>query len=130
MSNTRLKFAKNQAKANQHPESELLLSSFKLSSITCMRYSKKCAKSKCSCFNEIMWLIVMKMRLKMKNRSHRYDINRARPRLGHKYTKYKMRLSIMIVMCNNLCNIWCWIHVKVKQHWRWVEKKSFLYKKQ
>ena len=31
-----------------------------------------------------------KLRLKMKNRSHRYDINRPRPRLGHKYTKYKM----------------------------------------
>ena len=23
------------------------------------------------------------------NRSHRYDINRPRPRHGHKYTKYK-----------------------------------------
>ena len=32
----------------------------------------------------------MKMRLKMKNRSHRYDINRPRPRNGHKYIKYKM----------------------------------------
>ena len=28
------------------------------------------------------------MRLKMKNRSHRYDINRPRPKHGHKYTKY------------------------------------------
>ena len=28
--------------------------------------------------------------LKMKNRSHRYDIDRPRPRHGHKYTKYKM----------------------------------------
>ena len=31
----------------------------------------------------------MKIRLKMKNRSHRYDINRPRPRHGHKYNKYK-----------------------------------------
>ena len=32
----------------------------------------------------------MKMRLKMKKRSHRYDINRPRPRNVHKFTKYKM----------------------------------------
>ena len=29
------------------------------------------------------------MRQEMKNRSQRYDINRPRPRLGHRYTKYK-----------------------------------------
>ena len=32
----------------------------------------------------------MKMRLKKKNRSDKYDINRRRPRYGHEYTKYKM----------------------------------------
>ena len=26
----------------------------------------------------------------MKNRSHRYNINRPRPRHGHKYTRYKI----------------------------------------
>ena len=31
----------------------------------------------------------------MKNRSHRHDVNR--PRREHKYTKYKMYLSIMMV---------------------------------
>ena len=36
----------------------------------------------------------------MKNRSHRYDINRTRPRQGYKYTKYKMCLSMMMFMCN------------------------------
>ena len=36
--------------------------------------------------------MAMKMRLKMKNRSHRYDINRPTPRHGYKYTKYKMCL--------------------------------------
>ena len=43
----------------------------------------------------------------MKNRSNRYDINRNRPRHGHKYTKYKMYLSAMMVMCNkkHLSNI-------------------------
>ena len=35
----------------------------------------------------------------MKYRSHRYDINRCRPRHGHKYTKYKMCLSTMMVIC-------------------------------
>ena len=32
----------------------------------------------------------------MENRSHRYDINR--PKLGHKYTEYKMCLNIMMVI--------------------------------
>ena len=41
----------------------------------------------------------MKMRLKIKNRSHRYDTNRPRPRHGHKYTKYEMCSSIMMVVC-------------------------------
>ena len=39
--------------------------------------------------------MTMKMRLKMKNRSQIYDINRPRPRHGHKYTKYKMCISII-----------------------------------
>ena len=39
------------------------------------------------------------MKLKIKNTSHRYYINRPRPRHGHKYTKYKMSLSIMLVIC-------------------------------
>ena len=39
------------------------------------------------------------MRLKMKNRSHRYDINRPRPRHGHEYTKHKICLSLMMVIC-------------------------------
>ena len=38
------------------------------------------------------------MALKMKNGSHRHETNRTRPRHGHKYTKYKMCLS-MIMVC-------------------------------
>ena len=47
------------------------------------------------------------MRLKMRNRSHRYDINRPRPRHGYKYTKYKMCFGIMIAICTkqHLSNI-------------------------
>ena len=37
-----------------------------------------------------------KMTLKMKNR---YEINRPRPRFGHKCTKYEMCLSKMMIIC-------------------------------
>ena len=33
-------------------------------------------------------LIILKMKIKMENRSHRYDINTSRSRRGHKYSKY------------------------------------------
>ena len=42
--------------------------------------------------------MTIKMKLKMKNRSHRYDIIRPRPRHGHRYTKYEICLSIMMVI--------------------------------
>ena len=49
----------------------------------------------------------MKIKLKMKNRSQKYDINRPRPRHGPKYTKYKMYLDIMKGICikQHLSNI-------------------------
>ena len=64
------------------------------------------------------------MKLKMKNRSHRYDINGPRFRHWQKYTKNKMCLSLMMVICvkQHLSNIWSSIHEKVKNHWGWVEK--------
>ena len=43
--------------------------------------------------------MAMKIRLKMKNRLHRCDLNRPRSRHGHKYTKYKMGLSLIMVIC-------------------------------
>ena len=43
--------------------------------------------------------MTMKMRLKMKNRSSRYNINRPRLRHGIKYTKYKICLDIMMIIC-------------------------------
>ena len=59
-----------------------------------------------------------------RNISHRYDINRPRSRHGHKYSKYKTLLSIIMIICikQHLSNIWSSIHEKVKQHWGWVEK--------
>ena len=60
----------------------------------------------------------MKMRLKMKNRSQGYEMNRPRPRHGHKYTIYKMCVGIMMVICikQHLSNILSSIYKKVKQH--------------
>ena len=68
------------------------------------------------------------MKMKKKNRSHRYDINRHRSRHGHKYSKYKTCLSMIMIICikQYLINIWSSIHEKVKQHLGWVEKKRFL----
>ena len=62
--------------------------------------------------------MTMKMRLKMKNKSHRYDIIGPTPKHGHKYTKYKICLSIMMVICikQHLSNIGSSSHEKVKQH--------------
>ena len=42
--------------------------------------------------------MTMKMRLKMKNKSHRYDINRPTSKHGCKYTKYEMCLIIVRVI--------------------------------
>ena len=43
--------------------------------------------------------MAMKTRLKTKKRSQRYDINRPNPRHGHKYTKYKISINMMMVIC-------------------------------
>ena len=127
---------KLQAKAKQHPEAKLLLfENYSLSSCTLStknnkRYSKKCTKNKYVCLNELIWLITMKIEAENEKKLHRYDINRPRPRHAHKYTKYKMCLGIMMVICikQHLSNTWSSIHEKVKQHWGWVEKKRCLWK--
>ena len=65
---------KKQAKTKQHPKAELLLfenyslSSSTLSSKNNRKYSKKCAKKQVLLFNDVIWLITMKIRLKMKIR--------------------------------------------------------------
>ena len=60
--------------------------------------------------------------------SHRYIINRPRSRHERKYTKCKMRLSVMMVIFikQHLSNISNSIYKKVKQHWGWVLKKRCL----
>ena len=64
----------------------------------------------------------------MKNTSQIYDINRPRPRHGHRYTKYKMHLSMMMVTCikQHVNKIWSSIDEKVKQHWGWTKKKCVI----
>ena len=51
-----------------------------------------------------------------KNTSHRYDINRPRPRHGR-----------MMIICikQHLSNIWSSIYEKVKQHWGLGWKKRW-----
>ena len=67
----------------------------------------------------------------MKNRSHKYGIHRPRHRNRHKYTKHKMYLNMVMVICikEQLSKVWNSIHEKVKPQWGWVEKKSVAYKK-
>ena len=51
--------------------------------------------------------MTIKMRLKMNNISHKYDINRPRSRHGHKYSICKMCLGIIMSICikQHLSNI-------------------------
>ena len=123
-----MKLVKNQAKANQHPEAELLLTenylffSSTLTSKNNIRYSKKCTKNKQVCFNEVIWLITMKVRLK-KSRSYKCNINRPKNRHEQEYTKYKMCLNMMVIgNKQHQSNIWSSIHEKVKKNWSWVKK--------
>ena len=64
--------------------------------------------------------------MKMKNRSHRYDINRPRSRHGHKCSKYKSVsvLMMLIYTKQHLSNLWSSIHEKVKQQNFQVKKLS------
>ena len=51
---------------------------------------------------------MMKMRLKIKNRLFGYDINKPRPKHGHKYTKYNIchnTLMLIYILSNILATI-------------------------
>ena len=54
--------------------------------------------SKGVCIHEIIRLIIMKMKMKLKKKSQRYDINRPSSRHGQKYRKYKKCLSMTMVI--------------------------------
>ena len=51
---------------------------------------KSLQKNKYVSIYETMRLIIMKIKIKMKNRSNRYDISRPRSRQGQIYSKYKV----------------------------------------
>ena len=64
-------------------------------------------KNKCICIHEIICLNIMKMKMKMKNRSHKLDINRPRFEHADKYGKYKKYLimTVLIWFKQHLSNI-------------------------
>ena len=101
ISNARLKLAKYQANAKQHTEMNFFY--LKIIHILHQRYDPKVTehilknkqKSKCVCIHEIIQLTIMKMKMRMKNRSNRYDINRPKPR----YSKYKKCLIMILLKC-------------------------------
>ena len=49
----------------------------------------------CACIHEIIQLIIMKI----KRRSHRYNINGLSSRHRYKHSKYKICLSVMMLLC-------------------------------
>ena len=74
--------------------------------------------------------------MKMKNRSHRYDINRPKSRHRHKYSKYKKCLSMMILICikQHLSSIWSsiyetFIKVETENTGAGLKKKALFIKK-
>ena len=76
---------------------------------------KNVQKKKYVCLNEFIWLMAMKIRLKMNKKSHRYDINGSSPNMDINILNVKCVLSIMMIRCTtqHLSNIWSSIHEKV-----------------
>ena len=91
------------------------------------RILKKFAKDKCVYFNEIIWLIMIKVKRKT---DHRYVINRSTSRHGLTYAKYKKCLGMMMLIRikQHSTNTWGLIHKKVKEPWGWAEKEVLLIK--
>ena len=71
-------------------------------------------ENKCVSFYVIIQLIIKKIKMEMKYKSHRYDINRPRSRHEHKFSKYKKCRNTMMFRCvkQHLSNIWHSIHEK------------------
>ena len=64
--------------------------------------------------------IVMKMKVKIKNRPHIYDLNRTRSKHGYKYTKYKMCFIMIMVICNKQ-------HLKADSRVEWRDSFQMFY---
>ena len=66
-------------------------------------------KNKYVCIHEIMQLIILRMKTKMKIDIRKYGINRPRCRCEHKCSKCMKRYSMMMLICikqQHLSNIW------------------------
>ena len=65
------------------------------------------------------------MKMKMKNTSRKYDKNRPRCSHERKYSKYKKCISMIMLMLikQDLNNIWSSVYEKVNHRWGWVEKR-------
>ena len=63
---------------------------------------------------------MINMKMKMKNKWHRYDINWPGARHRHKYTKHSRIMTMLACNKQHLSNTWSSIHEKVKQHWNRV----------
>ena len=70
-------------------------------------FLKNKRNSKCVCINDIIRLITMKINIKVKKRSRRYDLNRSRSKQGHKYSICKKCLFIIMLHKQHLkLNSW------------------------
>ena len=108
ISKSRLRLAKNKPNAKQQSEAEFVKiwkncshSFSTLWSKNDMTYSEKQTKRKLVFTHEITWLIIMKLKMKVKDRSHKLDMNRPRSRHGHKYSKYVSVWWCLYVLSNN-----------------------------
>lgn len=73
------------------------------------RILKNMQKNKCDRIHEIIQFIIMKIRMKMKNKPYRHDINRPSSRNESKYCKYKKYLTLKtLLICTEqlLSNTW------------------------
>ena len=126
ITNTRLKSAKYQAKVKQQPEAELLL--FGKCSYSSSMFSKKLTgnilknvwNKKRVWFREIIWLIIMKVKIKMK-RKHYIDTRQIDLGLLSFSVKINFNVSSLCIK-EDPSNIWSSIHEKFNQNWGWVEK--------
>ena len=94
-------------------------SSITLSSKSNRTYSKK------EHSHEIMRLIIMKMKIKMKNRWHKYDIIDQGLDTDTNIVNIKS-VSVFFDIYLAPKNMWSSIHEKVEQHWGWVKEKRCL----
>ena len=136
-SKARLKLPKkDQANATQHLEAGLenYLKTIHVLHSPCHskiigHILKNKQKNKCVYIHKIIRLTIIRMKMKMKNRSHRHDINRPRLKRRHWNSKYRKCLRIMMLICikQHISNICSSIHENVMQHWGWVELHAVQY---